>query len=157
MFYINQIFHSKRLHVVTLILFHLSFDPPPPPLITLTCVPENDQYGTLAACRYHYPLPFYNFDLCTWGRHYGLSLPVVTITPLPFYNLDLCTWGRPLWDSRCHSLPLSPPFITLTFIPEDDHYGTLAASDHHQSFPDHQGWGHNHTKVQHLVIQLKNK
>lgn len=43
-------------------------------------------------------------------------------------------------------------YITL---PEDHHNGTLAACDHHKPLPDHQGRRDNHTKVKHLVIQLK--
>jgi hypothetical protein len=39
-------------------------------------------------------------------------------------------------------------------IPENDDYGTLTPSDHHQPFPDHQRGRHDHPKVQHLVVQL---
>lgn len=43
-------------------------------------------------------------------------------------------------------------YVTL---PEDHHYGTLTACDHHKPLPDHQSRRDNHTKVKHLVIQLK--
>lgn len=40
-------------------------------------------------------------------------------------------------------------------LPEHDNNRTFTACHNHQSFPDHQCWGHYHTKVQHLVIELK--
>lgn len=42
-------------------------------------------------------------------------------------------------------------------LPENNNNRTFAAGYNHQSFPDHQSRRHNHTKVQHLVIQLEAK
>lgn len=41
------------------------------------------------------------------------------------------------------------------YWPENYNYRTFTASDNHQSLPDHQRRGNNHTKVQHLVIELQ--
>lgn len=46
---------------------------------------------------------------------------------------------------------------TVSDLPENNNNRTLTAGDNHQSFPDHQRRGNYHTKVQHLVIQLKQK
>lgn len=41
--------------------------------------------------------------------------------------------------------------------PENNNNRTLTTSDNHQSFPDHQRRGNNHTKVQHLIVELQTK
>lgn len=45
----------------------------------------------------------------------------------------------------------------MTTSPENNYNRTLAASDNHQTLPDHQGRRNYHSEVQHLVIELQTK
>lgn len=48
-----------------------------------------------------------------------------------------------------------PHSLYTSVLPKHDYDGALTARQHHQPFPDHQRWGNDHSKVQHLVIQLE--
>lgn len=54
--------------------------------------------------------------------------------------------------SLCHAITMSYHHYV---IPENNNYWTLTASHHHQALPDHQRRRYNHTKVQNLVVKLK--
>lgn len=66
-----------------------------------------------------------------------------------------------VWEFLTSSLPKALQcwckFKTKCSVPEHHHNGRFAAGHNHQPFPDHQSWRHDHTKVQHLVIQLKQR